>query len=96
MIRLVFIEPHNIKTIMLHFEESNIERTQEYVLRWFNEDGVMHEILKQQWNFSPTDAAKQIENHDVDLLDVKVLELGITADISGGSALATLQALRIA
>ena len=96
IIRLVFIEPHNIKTVMLNFEESIVERTQEYVLCWSNEDGVKHEILKQQWNFSPTGATKQMETHHVELCGVKVLELRIIADISGGNALATLQALRIA
>ena len=96
IIRLVFIDPHNIKTVMLNFDESNVERTQEYVLCWSNEDGVKHEILKQQWNFSPMGATKQIESHHVNLSNVKVLELSILPDISGGDALATLQAMRIA
>ena len=95
-IRLVFNHPQSIKRIMLKFEEPGIERTQEYVLRWSNESGPPHEIVRQQWNFSPKGATNEIENHHVELSDVKVLELNINPDISGGNSLATLRELRIA
>jgi hypothetical protein len=95
-IRLVFNHPVNIKRIMLKFDEPDIERTQEYVLRWSNESGELQEIVKQQWNFSPDGATKEIENHHVDLPGVKILELTITPDISGGNSFATLDELRVA
>ncbi len=95
-IRLVFNHPQSIKRIMLKFEEPDIERTQEYVLRWSSESGQPHEIVRQQWNFSPRGTTNETENHHVELSDVKVLELSIKPDISGGNSLATLQELRIA
>ena len=95
-IRLVFNHPQSIKSIMLKFEEPGIERTQEYVLRWSNESGQPHEIVRQQWNFSSKGATNEIENHHVELSDVKVLELSINPDISGGNSIATLRELRIA
>ena len=95
-IRLVFNYPQSIKRIMLNFEEPSIERTQEYVLRWSNESGQPHEIVRQQWNFSPKVATSEIEIHHVELSDVKVLELNINPDINGGNSLATLRELRIA
>lgn len=95
-LRLVFNHPQSIKRIMLKFEEPGIERTQEYVLRWSNESGQLNEIVRQQWNFSPKGATSEIENHHVELADVKVLELTINPDISGGNSFATLRELRIA
>lgn len=95
-IRLVFNRPQSIKIIMLKFEELSIERTQEYILCWSNESGQSHEIVRQQWNFSPNGATNEIENHHVELSDVKDLELTINPDISGGNALASLRELRIA
>lgn len=94
-IRLVFNQPQNIHKIMLKFEEPTIERTQEYVLQWENESGELHEVVRQQWNFSPNGATTQVENYNVDLSEVKVLELKINPNISGVNTVATLQALRI-
>ncbi len=96
IIRLLFNHPQSINRIMLKFEEPGIERTQEYVLSWSNESGQPHEIVRQQWNFSPDGASNEIENHHVELSNVKVLELNINPDISGGNSIATLRELRIA
>lgn len=95
-IRLVFNHPHSVKRIMLKFEEAGIERTQEFALRWSDANGRFQEIARQQWNFSPEGATSEVENYHVELADVKVLELNIKPDISGGDAVATMQALRIA
>jgi len=95
-IRIVFITPQKIKRIMLKFAESEIERTQEYVLNWYAENGESQEILKQQWNFSPNGSTIQIENHHVDLANVSVLELCINPDINSGNSIASLEQLRVA
>jgi hypothetical protein len=52
--------------------------------------------LRQQYNFSPPGAAREVEDYDVDLDAVTVLELRIVPDISGGSARASLAQLRVA
>jgi hypothetical protein len=54
IIRLLFDQPQKLKRIWLVFEESDIERIQEFVLRWSPDHGrSFQEIARQQWNFSP-------------------------------------------
>jgi hypothetical protein len=53
-IRLVFDQPQRLRCIALVFEENEIARTQEFVLRWSSDGGSrVKEIVRQQWNFSP-------------------------------------------
>jgi hypothetical protein len=79
------------------FYEAELERTQEFVLRWSPDDGQSYrEILRQQYNFSPPGAAREVEDYDIDLEGVTALELRIVPDISGGSARASLAQLRLA
>ena len=96
-IRLRFDEPLRIKRIRLVFHESEQERTQEFVLRWSPDGGQSYrEIMRQQYNFSPPETAREIEDYDVDLDGVRALELRIVPDISGGSTRASLAQLRVA
>ena len=96
-IRLVFDRPQRLKRINLNFNEVETARTQEFVLRWRSEsDPGFREIVRQQWNFSPPQAVREIEDYRVDLEDVKILELVIIPDISRGNKYASLELLRIA
>jgi hypothetical protein len=96
-IRLRFDEPLRIKRIRLVFHEDEQERTQEFVLRWSPDGGQSYrEIVRQQYNFSPPEASREIEDYDVNLDGVTALELQIIPDISGGSAQASLAQLRLA
>jgi len=96
-IRLLFAQPQRLRRIWLDFEETGIERTQEYVLRWSGDVGKsFREIVRQQWNFSPQGATRETQEHCVELSAVTVLELSIVPDISGGAALASLARLRLA
>ncbi|GJL70210.1 MAG: hypothetical protein NPIRA06_28450 [Nitrospirales bacterium] len=96
-IRLLFATPQPLRRIWLNFLEALTGRTQEYVLRWSADGGQsFREIVRQQWNFSPDGATSQTEDHHVDLPAVKVLELSIIPDTSGGNALASLAKLRLA
>jgi hypothetical protein len=96
-IRLLFDEPLKLRRIHLVFYESEVERTQEFFLRWSIDGGQSYrEILRQQYNFSPPGAAREVEDYDTDLDGVTALELRIVPDISGGSARASLEQLRIA
>jgi hypothetical protein len=52
--------------------------------------------VRQQWNFSPPQTGREIEDYQVDLASVKVLELVIVPDIDGGSTLASLENLLLA
>jgi len=95
-IRLLFRQPQQISHIQLSFLESTVKRTQEYVLRWSQGNGSFREIVRQQWNFSPEGTISELDDHSVELSAVTSIELTITPDISGGSALASLAKLRIA
>jgi hypothetical protein len=65
------------------FEETEAERTQEFVLRGFSDGGhLFREIVRQQWNFSPPDTTRETEDYRVELSEVTVLELVIVPDKS--------------
>ena len=96
-IRLIFDEPQRLTRITLLFEETETERTQEFVLRWSPDGGSsFREIVRQQWNFSPPNTIREVEDYQVDLSGVTVLELVIVPDISRASARASLKSLRLA
>ncbi len=95
-IRLLFDQPQRLSRISLVFEETETERTQEFVLRWSPDGGrSFREIVRQQWNFSPLSTIREVEDYRVDLSDVTVLELVIVPDISRGTARASLKNLRL-
>jgi hypothetical protein len=95
-IRLLFNYPQRLQRIRLNFEESKIERTQEYVLRWSPDGGQTYkEIIRQQWNFSPQGATSETEDYQVELPAVTILELSINPDISGKNGFASLEQLRL-
>jgi len=95
-IRLIFDEPQRLKRIALVFEETETERTQEFVLRWSGDGGrSFREIVRQQWSFSPPNSIREVEEYQFELSNVTVLELVIVPDISRGSARASLKSLRL-
>ena len=95
-IRLIFDEPQRLKRIALVFEEIQAQRTQAFVLRWSGDGGrSFREIVRQQWNFSPPNSIREVEEYRIELSGVTVLELVIVPDISRGSARASLKSLRL-
>jgi hypothetical protein len=95
-IRLVFDEPQKLKHISLIFEEEQTQRMQEFVLRWSADKGQsFREIVRQQWNFSPPHTIREAEEYKFELSNVTVLELIIVPDVSGGTARASLKAMRL-
>ena len=95
-IRLIFDQPQNLRRISLVFEEAKTERTQEFFLRWSPDGGrSFREIVRQQWNFSPPNAIREVEEFQVVLSAVTALELVIVPDISRGAARASLTSLRL-
>jgi hypothetical protein len=95
-IRLVFDRPQRLKRISVVFEEKEIARAQEFVLRWSADGGnSFREIVRQQWNFSPPETIREVEEYQVELASVTVLELIIVPNVTGGSAHASLKSLRL-
>ena len=86
IIRLLFDKPQRIRRIHLLFCEDKKERTQEFVLRWSPNHGQSYtEIVRQQYNFSPLAATREVEDYGVDLDGVTALELRILPDVSGSA-----------
>jgi hypothetical protein len=97
IIRLVFDEALTVTHILLEFHETQRARTQELVLRWQAQgEQSWREIVRQQYNFSPPDTTRELEEYDVALNALARLELRIVPDISGGDACASLARLRLA
>jgi hypothetical protein len=95
-IRIVFDQPVSVHRMELRFDETGCERTQEFTLRWSSErGGAAREIVRQQWNFSPTGSTTEIEHYVVDLAVVSVLELAIRPDLHRPEAVATLASWRL-
>src|ERR1700730_2551534 len=95
-LRLVFDQPQKLRCISLAFEENEIARTQEFVLRWSPDGGnSIKEIVRQQWNFSPPESTREVEEYQVELSSVTVIELVINPNIGGGLARASLKSLRL-
>ena len=95
-IRLVFDRPQRLRHISLVFEEGETIRTQEFVLRWSADGGrSFREIVRQQWNFSPPQTIREVEEYQVELSDATALELIIVPHNNGGTARASLKSLRL-
>jgi hypothetical protein len=83
--------------VHLEFDERELERTQQFVLRWSADGGHSYrEIVRQQYNFSPPGTTRECEDYSLNLAGVTTLELNIIPNISGGSARASLTQLRFA
>lgn len=95
-IRLLFDHPQKLNRVSLAFEETETGRTQEFVLRWSPGGGrSFREIVRQQWNFSPPNTIREVEEYRVQLSDVTVLELVILPYINRGTARASVKSLRV-
>ncbi|GAC1645653.1 MAG: hypothetical protein NVS9B15_03330 [Acidobacteriaceae bacterium] len=92
-----FDRPLKLHRIRLRFAETERERTQEFSLRWTGDgDPAEKEIVRQQWNFSPSGSTSQIEEIHVDLTAVTSLRLIIDPDQGRAAALASLAEFRVA
>jgi hypothetical protein len=95
-IRIIFDEPAQLRRMQLRFHDAAYERTQEFTIRWSPAaGGPAREIVRQQWNFSPTGSTTEIEDYVVELEAVSVLELTIHPDLGRGEAVATLVSWRL-
>jgi hypothetical protein len=90
-IRLLFDEPKDLRRIWLRFSEPQLERTQQFTLRWADsQTGPFREIVRQQWNFNPRSSTTEVEDYKVDLNHVVTLELIIAPDLGKNQAFASL------
>jgi hypothetical protein len=96
-IRLFFSPPLDLHWIRLRFTERQLERTQEFALRWARGNTVsFNELVRQQYTFSPAGATSEVEDYRVDLAGVTALELTIIPDQGRDEACASLAEWRLA
>ena len=92
-----FGRPRDLTRIRLVFEDDRAERTQQFTISWSAQRGEKHgEVVRQQFNFSPRGAVREVEDYVVALRGVERLEIRITPDIAGGPARASLTQCRLA
>ena len=97
IVRMIFDQPQTLRRIWLVFEDSENARTQEFVLRWSRgQESSFREIVRQPWNFSPGGSVRENEDYTVHLSEVRILELIIVPDKSGGDVRACLRSFRVA
>jgi hypothetical protein len=92
-----FRQPRDLTRIRLVFEDDREERTQQFTITWSARRGERHgEVIRQQFNFSPRGAVREVEDYAVALTGVETLQIRITPDINGGPARASLTQCRLA
>jgi len=96
IIRIVLDNPRPLRRIRLEFSETDIERTQEFALRWSQGGGPFRELVRQQWDFSPQGSTSEVEDYQINLDGASALELSLRPDLTPSSTLATLAAWRVA
>jgi hypothetical protein len=95
MIRLLFDRPARLRRVRLVFREPEAMRTQEFVLRWSTGDGGVREVVRQQYTFAPPGTTEEVEEYRVEIDGATALELRIVPHVGGGTARASLAALRL-
>jgi hypothetical protein len=74
-VRLLFDEPLRLRRIRLVFYEEQHSRAQEFVLRWSSDGGQSYrQFVRQQYNFSPPDTTREVEDYTINLDSVTALE----------------------
>jgi hypothetical protein len=95
-LRIIFDEPTTVHRMQLHFVEPEVERTQEFIIRWSSaQDGPTRDVVRQQWDFSPIGSTSEVEHYEVNLERVSVLELSIRPDLNNQTRKATLLSWRV-
>jgi len=97
-IRLIFDTPRTVHRIRLEFSETEVERTQEFTLRWSRHaNAPLEEIVRQQWTFSPGGSTSEVEDYRVQLEHLLILALTIRPELGvPDSTFATLRKFRMA
>jgi hypothetical protein len=92
-----FRRPRDLTRIRLVFDEDREARTQQFTISWSARRGESHgEVIRQQFNFSPTGAIREVQEYVVQLHGIDALQIHITPDIAGRRVLASLTECRLA
>jgi hypothetical protein len=96
-IRVFFDVPQRIRLVRVVFEEAHLERTQEIALSWIPAgENAGRFLVRQQFNFSPGGATREVEEYAFDLEGAAALELEMVPDVGKGPAVASLASFQVA
>jgi hypothetical protein len=97
LIEVRFHQPTSVRRLRVITTEVEQSRTQEMTVWASLRRGERHkEVLRQQFNFSPDGATRQVEEYALALDDVAAIQLRIVPSIDGRPATARVTDLRIA
>lgn len=97
LIDIRFQHPTALRRIRIVSSEAERSRTQEMTVWASLLRGERHrEVVRQQFNFSPRGATRQVEDYAVELNDVSSIQLRIVPSIDGAPATASIEELQIA
>ena len=93
---LAFEAPREIRRVSLEVEEPGVARTQDLQLAVSTDGGqIYREVLRQEYNFSPTGATFEREDWEVPARGVTHLRLVIRPDKGGNPFRATITSLAL-
>lgn len=92
---LRFDTAQRITRISLLCVETAVPRTQELAIAWSADGAEYREVVRQQWNFSPDGATRELEDYRVQLETVLALRITIRPDVGGRDATASIARLRV-
>jgi hypothetical protein len=82
---------HRLQRIRLVFEDHEVARTQEFILRWSGDNGrTYRDIVRQHYTFSPPETVREMEDYTIQLQGVTTLAVRITPNIGDGTMRASL------
>ena len=91
-----FDQPQQLTQLQLLFEENEQSRTQEFSIHWSSDQGRNYqEVVRQQFNFSPPDTSRQLENYNLNLTNATSIKLIIIPDLNNDAAKASMSYLRV-
>jgi len=97
MIEIRFHHPTSVSPNQGGLSEIERSRTQEMTIWASLYRGERHrEVLRQQFNFSPNGATKEVEEYALQLEEVSAIQLRIVPSIDGQPAVARVTELRVA
>lgn len=97
VIELRFVPPRDLTRIRLVFVENEVPRTQQFTIRWSARRGEMQgEVVRQQFNFSPSGATREVEDYRVDLRSVDALRIMLIPSVDRQPSFASLSHLQLA
>ena len=97
LIHVRFHQPRHVRRIRLVIADPDQARSQEFTITWSWDRGERHrDVVRQQFNFSPSGATTEVEDYFVDLPGATALALRIVPDVKGGAAVARLTELLVA